>query len=148
MRKFIAPTLTAGILAVFALFLPSQSRAVPLDVPNRGTAFSITTSTGVLLSSGTLAYGGSYYYQWCLTHVNVSAGNASNFTMYVSSMNTLTPSTTNFFALTVANQTYDHSWPYRTPYCAPGGDYLGLTDSVSGSTITVEGYQFGGWSQP
>jgi hypothetical protein len=144
MRKFTA----AGILAVFSLFLPSKSHAVPLDVPNHGTAFSMVVSTSNVILSSTSLPTSTYPYQWCLEHIIINSGSASNFTMYVSSMNTLTPSVTNYFALTTASTAYDHTWDYRTPYCAPAGDYLGMIDSVAGSTITIEGYAFGGWSNP
>ena len=61
-------------------------------------------------------------------------------------MNTLTPSTTNF-AVVATVAPYDTSWTYQ-PYCAPAGDYIGMVNSVAGSTMTIEGYQFGGWSNP
>ena len=144
MRKYLA----AGILAVFVLFLPSKSHAVPLDVPNRGTAFSMIVSTSNVILSSTSLPTSTYPYQWCLENVIVNATSASNFTMYISSMNTLTPSTTNFFAVTLANTPFVMHWDYRTPYCAPAGDYLGMNASVAGSTITVEGYEYGGWSNP
>ena len=145
MRKFLA----AGILAVFVLFLPSKSHAVPLDVPNRGTSFSMVITTGSVVLSTTSFPTSTYPYQWCLEHVTVYQANAgSMFTMYVSSMNTLTPSTTNYAVGVGTGTAYDHSWTYRTPYCAPAGDYLGMVNSVAASTITIEGYEFGGWSNP
>lgn len=144
MRKFLA----AGILAVFALFLPSKSHAVPLDVPNHGAAFSMTGSTGTIILSSTSLPTSTYGYQWCISHVVVSAAGTGNFTMYYSSMSTLTPSTTNYFVVTSTSAIYDERWDYRTPYCVPANDYLGIQDSVTGSTMTIEGYPFGGWSNP
>ena len=73
MRKYLA----AGILAVFVLFLSSKSATVPLDVPNDATAFSLTTSTGVILSSGTLK-NFAYPYQWCISHLVVSTNAAES----------------------------------------------------------------------
>lgn len=141
MRKFLA----AGILAVFVLFLPSKSHAVPLDVPYGNTSVSsFTVTSSLVLSSVTLP---SSVYSWCLTHLAVSVPSPATFTMYISSMNTLTPSTTNY-TVSITTSPYDTQWSYRTPYCAPAGNYLGLKSSVSGSTITVEGYTFGGWSNP
>jgi hypothetical protein len=141
MRKLLA----AGILAVFGLFLPSKSHAVPLDVPYGGDAFTITSSTGIILSSGALR---TSSYQWCVEHIAVSVGSTDTFSMYFSSMNTLTPSTTNYVVVVTSNSPYDTTWASRTPYCIPPGDYLGITNSVSGSTVTLEGYTFGGWSNP
>ena len=141
MRKFLA----AGILAVFVLFLPSKSHAVPLDVPYGNTAISsFTVNSSLVLSSTTLP---TSNYAWCLSHVAVSVPSPAMFSIYISSMNTLTPSTTNFM-VSITTNPYDTQWAYRTPYCAPAGNYIGLKSSVAGSTITIEGYSFGGWNNP
>lgn len=143
MRKFLA----AGILAVFSLFLLSKSHAVPLDVPY-GTLYSSTTSGKVTLSSGTYpGTSGAIPYQNCLSHIVVSAPSAATFTMVISTNATMTPSTT-FYSETSDGTAYDTQWAYKTPVCAPAGNFLQMIDSVATSTITYEGYTFIGWSAP
>jgi hypothetical protein len=151
-RKF----LTAGILAVFGLFLPSKSHAVPLDIPNAqvvdGTATnSVQLSTvtfPVAVSTGAVAYG------WCFDRIVVSVPSdvQSNFTIFYATQSVLTAgtlvnATTNFMVVTAsATEIYDMSLDYREPYCAPPGTYVTLFDNIAGAIISFEAYVWKGWN--
>lgn len=148
MKKFLLP----GIFAVF-LFLPRESRAVPLDVPYQilvsTAAFNTTTlviSTNNFPSPTSSVNANVGNYQWCVSNVVVSAPSAGQFTMFWST-SPLTTGSTDYSAALVANTAYQANFNYRTPYCAPVGDpILTLKSSVAGSTITAGGYLWKGWS--
>lgn len=148
--------LSAGCLAVFAFFLPSRCPAVPLDV-SYATIISTNNTGSVVISSTTFPNANVSVnaniasYQWCITHVFVSGGNANNvFTMAYSTApltQALTSGTTDY-KVTVSSTPYEAMWSYRTPYCAPvGKTVLTLTSSVSAALVEVEGYLFRGWNQ-
>lgn len=148
MKKFLLP----GILAVFALFLPLRSQAVPLDVPYQ-LLISTTNNTGTLvLSTANFPSASAYVnsnvatFQWCISKAIVSCASAASFTMYYAT-STLTTGTTDFMVTTAAGVPYDPPLAYRTPYCAPvGSPILTLKSSVVASTITVQGYLWKGWN--
>lgn len=147
MRKLLAWSLWAA----FIPFLLQRSDAVPLDVPYQiyvGSAVvnSVVLSTANFPSSNATINANVASAQWCIQHITVSATSASTFTMAWST-STLTTATTDYIAVTAANTPYDVVWPYREPYCAPiGQPILKLNSSVSGSSITVQGYLFKGWN--
>jgi hypothetical protein len=162
MRKFLGPTLAAGILAVFTLFLPSISRANPQDIPTGGGWIPAPDET-VTVSSNSLGYftdttgaGGGFTinlttppvnYQYCVTNVVVTAPIAGVFEMWWSTA-TLGPGTTDYVVSLSSGIPYDHTWAYKTPYCSPPNALLNFYSSVVNSTMTVEGYTFKGWSNP
>ena len=149
MRKLLLP----GILAVFFLFLPLESQAVPLDVPYQilvtttvFNASSLVISTNNFPSLVPSVNANVGIYQWCIDHAVVSTPSAGLFTMFWST-SPLTVGTTDYAAATVANTAYDTNLNYRMPYCAPVGDpILTLKSSVSGSTITASGFLYKGWT--
>jgi hypothetical protein len=151
-RKF----LTAGILAVFGLFLPSKSHAVPLDVPTsqvvNGTATqSVQLSTVTFLadpSTNTITS------RWCFDRLVVSVPSdvQSNFTIFYATQSVLTAgtlvnATTDFMVVTAsATEYYDASFDYREPFCVPPGTYVTLYDNIAGAVISFEAYIWRGWN--
>ena len=149
MKKFLLP----GVLAVFAFILPLKSQAVPLDVPYQLYVDTVTIAGGQLvISTATFPSGSSIVnsnvanYQWCLENVVVNSPSNGLFQIaYATS--TLNASTTDYYSYTQANVALNVGFNYRTPYCAPVGQaVLRLTPSVSGSTMTVQGYLYKGWN--
>jgi hypothetical protein len=149
MRKFLLP----GILAVFSLFLPLRSQAVPLDVPYQilvsteiGNVSQLIISTNNFPSGSALVNSNVLNYQWCITNAVVSSPSAGLFTMAWST-STLTPANTDYAVATVANTALQANFNYRTPYCAPEGEpVLTIRTGVAGSTITASGYLWKGWN--
>lgn len=147
-KRFIA-----GTLAVFALFLPLKSRALPLDVPyqiyfDTVNVNSITISTATFPSANSGVNAAVATNQWCLDHIVVSApATPSVFTIF-SSSNVLLSGTTDFLVVTSTGAAYDAQWPYRDPKCYPVGQaVVTMKSSVAGSTITASGYLWKGWNQ-
>jgi hypothetical protein len=155
MKKFLLP----GILAGLFLFLPLRSQANPLDVPTGGSGglgwipapdeiSTATVTTGYFVDASTFGVSlttPSVGYQYCVSHVVVTAPTPGFFEMWWSS-GTLLPGTTDFIVSLSSGVPYDTQWSYRTPYCAPQNDLLNFFASVSGSTMTVEGYSFKGFN--
>lgn len=144
------------LLSISAFFLAcGLLRANPLDQPWQilvDTTF-VTTSAfpGVVLSTtnfpsaNTGVNQNALLNQWCVSHVVVSAASAPNVTLSWGTQ-TLTAATTDY-SVTPAVGFYDEQWTYRTPYCAPvGKNALHIQSSVAGSTVTVEGYLWKGWT--
>lgn len=146
MKKLMLP----GILAVF-LFLPSKSQAQPMDFPYQisitTTAFtSVTISTANFPSLSAVVNANVANYQWCVDRVVVSAANAAAFTMAWST-STLTRATTDYAVIVASGTPYLDEWSNHDVYCAPVGfPVLKLTSSVSGSTITAQGFLWKGWN--
>jgi len=142
MRKF----LLAGIVAIF---LPLYCHANPLDVPTGGnwitppTAATVNgyfvgkSTTSVKLTTPTASY------QYCITHVAVTAPSAGVFEMWWST-SAITAGTTDYVVQLAANSLYDTTWANRTPYCSPPDNLLNIFLGVSGSTVTYEGYTYKG----
>lgn len=149
MKKLLLP----GILAVFSLFLPPRSQAVPLDVPYQIlVSTAVFNATTIVISTNNFPSGSASVnslvgsYQWCVSNLVVSAPSSGAFTMFWST-SAITNGTTDYAAVTVANTAYQANFDYRTPYCAPVGDpFLTLKSSVAGSTITASGYLWKGWN--
>lgn len=149
MRKLLSP----GILAVFFLFLPLKSQAVPLDVPYQILVSTVNNTSTIVISTSNFSSlvpsinANVATAQWCIEHAVVSTPSAASFSMSWST-STTGVSTTDYVAATVANTPYDTNFQYRDPYCAPvGNTVLTLKSSVAGSTITASGYLFRGWTQ-
>lgn len=148
MKKFLLP----GIIAVFALFLPRMSQAIPIDVPyqilidttnNTGSIVVSTTNFPSITSS---VNSNVASYQWCLDRITVSCASADNFTIFWST-NILSNGTTDYSVTTSAGIPFDIDLGYREPYCAPVGQpIVTLKSSVAASTITLEGYLWKGWN--
>lgn len=148
MRKF----LTAGILAVFTLFLPSKSHAVPLDTPYKIIVDTVSVTGNIVLSTtnfpsaNTSVNSSTSTYNWCIAHLVVSAVLPSVLTMYWG-QEVGSPGTTDYVVVTSTGFPYDSDWSYRTPYCAPvGNNALTIHDSIATSTITLEGFLYTGWN--
>lgn len=137
MKKYLI-----SISIVLALFSFKKLLAVPLDINYGGLTSGTTTQVPmVVISSATLP---STSFQWCINHLVVTSPTASTFTMFYSASSTLTPATTSYSVGVSAGLPYVDSWAYKTPFCAPVGNYLGMTESVVGSTFTWEGYSYKG----
>lgn len=147
MKKFLLP----GILTVFALFLPSRSQAVPMDVPYQiyfsTVAFNtLVVSTANFPSGNTTVNSLVASYQWCLEQANVSNAAANNFSMFWAT-STVSAGTTDYMVTTTAAVPFDTNFRYRSFYCAPVGQpVLTLKTSVVNSTITARGFLWKGWN--
>lgn len=149
MRKITA----LGILAVFTLFLPSRSQAVPIDVPYQLLVATTSNISQLVISStafpspvGSINSSvGSY--QWCLERGEITSPSAATFSVFWSTaVFGLNTGTTDYIIATSSGVPYAMPLNYRTPYCAPTGAAITLKSSVAGSTITVGGYLFKGWN--
>lgn len=147
MKKLLLP----GILAVFTLFLPSRSQAQPMDFPYQisitTVAFtSLVISTANFPSPSAAVNANVANYQWCVDQITVSAAGTASFTMAWST-STLTRATTDYAVVIASGTPFQDEWSNRDPYCAPvGSPVLKLNSSVSGSTITAQGFLWKGWN--
>jgi hypothetical protein len=153
MKKFLVP----GILAALFLFLPARSQANPIDVPTGGGRISApmtTTGNGFFVFTSTFNVQLTtppVGYQYCVTHVAVTAPSQGFFEIWWSSQTTVAATgpmlgTTDYVVSLSTQVPYDSQWAYRSAYCAPFNDPLNFFTSASISTVTVEGYTFKGWN--
>lgn len=148
MKKFLLP----GILAVFSLFLPLRSQAIPIDVPYQILIDTTNNSGTLVVSTANFPSASAFVnsqvgsFQWCFDRITVSCASADNFSIFWAT-STITPGTTDYQATTAAGTPFDVDLGYREPYCAPVGQaVVTLKSSVALSTITVEGYLWKGWN--
>lgn len=148
MKKFLLP----GILAVFTLFLPSRSQAIPLDVPYQilitttNNTGSLVVSTANFPSVNTTINSNVALYQWCFDRLTISCASADNFSIFWAT-STISNGTTDYMVTTAAGVPFDVDLSYREPYCAPVGQaVVTLKSSVALSTITASGYLWKGWN--
>lgn len=148
MKKLLIP----GILTVFALFLPSISRAAPIDVPYQILVDTVSLNGAITLSTANFPSGNVTVnslvsnYQWCLDRITVSCAAADNFSIFWAS-SAFSAGTTDYMVTTNAGIPFDADLGYREPYCAPVGQaVVTLKSSVANSTITAEGYLWKGWN--
>lgn len=150
MKKLLLP----GLLAVFALFLPSKAQAWPITLPYQIVVDSYSINSLVISTTNFPSAVASVNTnvvndQWCLSHLVVSSTGATQNVTIAWSTSTLTAFTTDYLVATHPQGIpYDEQWGVQSPYCAPTGQAV-VKITASGiipSTITVEGYLWKGMS--
>lgn len=146
--------LSLGIFAVFTLFLPRRSQAVPLDIPYYVAVDTVAIDQDVILSTtifkpaNTGLTVSTSTYNWCLSHLAVSGKGVTTTVSFFWGQESTTAGTTDYEVNLSSGVPYDTQWAYKTPYCAPTGNNALHVHSSAGGTITLEGYLFGGWNNP
>jgi hypothetical protein len=154
MKKRLAGLCLLGIVALY--FLPQRYpvRAWPISIPfqivvDTQNANSIIISTNNFPGANASISNNVVNDQWCISHLVVSStAAASTVTIAWATSTALSPLTTDYYAITHGSGIpYDVMWGIQSPYCAPvGQSVVKINSSVSGSSITVEGFLFKGWT--
>ena len=158
MKKFLLAIFAAGAVLVCLHKASAPVQAWPIGTPYRiivdtWAVNSLTVSTTNFPSGAPSINANVAQDQWCLTHMVISAPDIAAQVTIAWSTSTLSARTTDYFMVThQAGIPYDTQWGNTSPYCAPiGYPILTVTvssgttlGSVSGSTITLEGFLWNG----
>jgi hypothetical protein len=155
MRKHkLLPAIMLAVI-VSICFLPKRKTyAWPISIPyqivvDTQNANSIIISTNNFPGANSSISNNVVNEQWCISHLIVSStAAASTVTIAWATSTALSPMTTDYYAITHGSGIpYDVMWGIQSPYCAPvGQSVVKINSSVSGSSITVEGFLFKGWT--